>query len=58
VNVDYTVRALVSPLIMRSILQHSFLACAGPDDFDVPAYFGHTVDLLLNGLQPGNPARR
>jgi AcrR family transcriptional regulator len=56
VNVDYTVRALVSPLIMRSILQHSFLACAGPEDFDVPAYFAHTVDLVLNGLRPANPA--
>jgi AcrR family transcriptional regulator len=58
VNVDYTVRALVSPLIMRSILQHSFLACAGPEDFDVPAYFAHTVDLVLNGLRPANPVRR
>lgn len=58
VNVDYTVRALVSPLIMRSILQHSFLACAGPEDFDVPAYFEHTVDLLVNGLRAGGPARR
>ena len=58
VNVDYTVRALVSPLIMRSILQHSFLACAGPEDFDVPAYFAHTVDLVLNGLRPADPARR
>jgi AcrR family transcriptional regulator len=58
VDVDYTVRALISPLIMRSILQHSFLACAGPEDFDVPAYFEHTLDLVLNGLRAGDPARR
>ncbi|HSD41571.1 MAG TPA: TetR/AcrR family transcriptional regulator [Burkholderiales bacterium] len=58
VNVDYTVRALISPLIMRSIIQHSFLPCAGPEDFDVPAYFAHTTDLLLNGLRPGGTARR
>lgn len=57
VDVDYTVRALVSPLIMRSILQHSFLACAGPEDFDVPDYFAHTVDLVLNGLRAA-PAGR
>jgi AcrR family transcriptional regulator len=57
VDVDYTVRALVSPLIMRAILQHSFLACAGPEDFDVPAYFEHTLDLLVNGLRAGDPAR-
>jgi AcrR family transcriptional regulator len=58
VDVDYTVRALVSPLIMRSIIQHSFLPCAGPEDFDVPAYFAHTVDLLMDGLRAGDPARR
>jgi AcrR family transcriptional regulator len=51
VNVDHTVRAIVSPLIMRTILQHSFLPCAGPEDFDVPAYFASMVDLVLNGLR-------
>src|SRR5215510_823414 len=51
VNVDYACRALVSPLIMRAILEHSFLPCAGPEDFNVPAYFEHTLDLLLNGLR-------
>jgi AcrR family transcriptional regulator len=57
VDVDYTARALVAPLIMRSILQHSFLACAGPDDLDAPAYFDHTLDLMLNGLR-ATPAGR
>jgi AcrR family transcriptional regulator len=51
VNVDYTCRALVAPLIMRAILEHSFLPCAGPEDFNVPAYFEHTLALLLNGLR-------
>jgi AcrR family transcriptional regulator len=51
VNVDYTVRAMVSPLIMRAILEHSFLPCAGPEDFDAPAYFQHTLDLALDGLR-------
>ena len=36
---------------MRAILEHSFLPCAGPEDFNVPAYFEHTLDLLLNGLR-------
>jgi hypothetical protein len=58
VDVDYTVRALISPLIMRSIIQHSFLPCAAPEDFDVPAYFAHTTDLLLNGLRRGGPRPR
>jgi AcrR family transcriptional regulator len=51
VNVDYTVRAMVSPLIMRAILEHSFLPCAGPEDFDVPAYFDHTLGLVIDGLR-------
>jgi AcrR family transcriptional regulator len=51
VDVDYACRALVAPLIMRAILEHSFLPCAGPEDFNVPAYFDHTLDLLLNGLR-------
>jgi AcrR family transcriptional regulator len=51
VNVDHTVRAIVSPLIMRAILEHSFLPCAGPEDFDVPAYFEHTLGLVLDGLR-------
>ena len=51
VNVDYAVRALVAPLIMRAILEHSFLPCAGPEDFDVPAYFEHTLGLVLDGLR-------
>jgi AcrR family transcriptional regulator len=52
VNVDYAVRAMVSPLIMRAILEHSFLpCCAGPDDFDAPAYFQHTLALVLDGLR-------
>ncbi len=51
VNVDHTVRAMVSPLIMRAILEHSFLPCAGPEDFDVPAYFEHTLGLVLDGLR-------
>jgi len=51
VNVDYAVRALVSPLIMRAIIEHSFLPCAGPEDFDVPAYFDHTLGLVLDGLR-------
>jgi AcrR family transcriptional regulator len=51
VNVDYAVRAMVSPLIMRAILEHSFLPCAGPEDFDVPAYFKHTLELVLDGLR-------
>ena len=58
VDVDYTVRAVMAPLIMRSILQHSFLPCAGPEDFDVPAYFEHTLDLLVNGMRAAEPARR
>ncbi|MGH8700218.1 MAG: TetR/AcrR family transcriptional regulator [Burkholderiales bacterium] len=51
VNIDYAVRALVAPLIMRCILEHSFLPCAGPEDFDVPAYFEHTLGLVLDGLR-------
>ena len=51
VNVDYAVRALVAPLMMRAILEHSFLPCAGPEDFDVPAYFEHTLGLVLDGLR-------
>jgi len=53
VNVDYTVRAMVAPLIMRAILEHSFLrcGCAGPEDFDAPAYFEHTLGLVLDGLR-------
>jgi AcrR family transcriptional regulator len=51
VNVDHTVRAIVAPLIMRAILEHSFLPCAGPEDFDVPAYFEHTLGLVLDGLR-------
>jgi AcrR family transcriptional regulator len=51
VNVDYTVRAMVSPLIMRAILEHSFLPCAGPEDFNTPAYFEHTLGLVLDGLR-------
>jgi AcrR family transcriptional regulator len=51
VNVDYTVRAMFAPLIMRAILEHSFVPCAGPEDFDAPAYFDHTLDLLVNGLR-------
>jgi AcrR family transcriptional regulator len=51
VNVDHTVRAIVSPLMMRAILEHSFLPCAGPEDFDVPAYFEHTLGLVLDGLR-------
>ncbi|MGH8699336.1 MAG: TetR/AcrR family transcriptional regulator, partial [Burkholderiales bacterium] len=51
VNVDHTVRAIVAPLIMRCILEHSFLPCAGPEDFDVPAYFEHTLGLVLDGLR-------
>ena len=51
VNIDYAVRAVVAPLIMRALLQHSFLRCAGPEDFDVPAYFEHTLGLVLDGLR-------
>ena len=51
VNIDYAVRALVAPLIMRAILEHSFLACVGPDKVDTPAYFAHTLDLILDGLR-------
>jgi hypothetical protein len=51
VNVDYTVRAMVSPLILRCILEHSFLPCAEPEDFDTPAYFQHTLDVLIDGLR-------
>ena len=51
VNVDYAARALVAPLIMRALLQHSFLACVGPDKIDTPAYFAHTLDLILDGLR-------
>lgn len=51
VNVDHAVRAIVAPLIMRAILEHSFLPCAGPEDFDVPAYFEHTLGLVLDGLR-------
>jgi len=51
VNIDYAVRALVAPLIMRAILEHSFLPCAGPEDFDAPAYFEHTLGLVLDGLR-------
>jgi AcrR family transcriptional regulator len=58
VDVDHTVRAVMAPLIMRSILQHSFLPCAGPEDFDVPAYFEHTLDLFVNGMRTAGPARR
>jgi len=57
VDVDYTCRAMIAPLIMRAILEHSFLPCAGPEKFNVPAYFEHTLDLLLNGLRAGRPAR-
>jgi AcrR family transcriptional regulator len=51
VNVDHTVRAVMAPLIMRTILQHSFLPCAGGDSFDAPAYFDSMLDLVLNGLR-------
>ncbi len=51
INVEYAVRALIAPLIMRAILEHSFLPCAGPEDFDVPAYFEHTLGLVLDGLR-------
>ncbi len=51
VNTDYAVRAIVAPLIMRAILEHSFLPCAGPEDFDTPAYFEHTLGLVLDGLR-------
>ncbi len=58
VNVDYAVRALVAPLIMRALLQHSFLPCVGSDKFDpradkldTPAYFAHTLDLIVDGLR-------
>ena len=51
VNVDHAVRAIVAPLMMRAILEHSFLPCAGPEDFDVPAYFEHTLGLVLDGLR-------
>jgi AcrR family transcriptional regulator len=51
VNVDHTVRAVMAPLIMRTILQHSFLPCAGGDTFDTPAYFDSMLDLVLNGLR-------
>jgi AcrR family transcriptional regulator len=50
VHVDHTVRAVMAPLIMRSILQHSFLPCAGAHDVDAPAYFETMLDLVLNGL--------
>jgi AcrR family transcriptional regulator len=51
VNVDHTVRVVMAPLIMRTILQHSFLPCAGGDSFDAPAYFDSMLDLVLNGLR-------
>jgi AcrR family transcriptional regulator len=51
VDLDYAVRAIISPLVMRAILEHSFLPCAGPEDFDAPAYFEHTVGLVLDGLR-------
>ena len=51
VNIDYAVRALIAPLIMRALLEHSFLRCAGPDHVDAPAYFAHTLDLMLDGLR-------
>jgi AcrR family transcriptional regulator len=53
VDLDHTVRAIMAPLIMRSILQHSFLPCAGGTDFDAPAYFDSLLDLVLNGLRSG-----
>jgi AcrR family transcriptional regulator len=51
VNVDHTVRAVMAPLIMRSILQHSFLPHSGARDFDAPAYFDTLLDVILNGLR-------
>ena len=53
VDVDHTVRAIMAPLIMRTILEHSFLPCAGPEDFNAPAYFDSLLDLVLNGLRSG-----
>jgi AcrR family transcriptional regulator len=52
-DVDHTVRALMAPLIMRSILQHSFHSRSGDRDFDAPAYFDTLLDLVLNGLRSG-----
>jgi AcrR family transcriptional regulator len=51
VNVDYAVRALFAPLIMRALLQHSFLPCVGSDNVDAPAYLAHTLDLMVDGLR-------
>jgi AcrR family transcriptional regulator len=51
VNVDYAVRALFAPLIMRALLEHSFLPCVGPDNVDAPAYLKHTLDLMVDGLR-------
>jgi len=50
-NVEHTVRAIMAPLIMRSILQHSFLPCNAATDVDTPAYFDNMLDLVLNGLR-------
>ena len=50
-NVEHTVRAIMAPLIMRSILQHSFLPCNAATDIDTPAYFDNMLDLALNGLR-------
>lgn len=51
VNADHTVRAVMAPLIMRSILQHSFLSRVREQDFDTPAYFDTLLDVVLNGLR-------
>jgi AcrR family transcriptional regulator len=51
VNIDYAVRALFAPLIMRALLQHSFVPCVGPDNVDAPAYLAHTLDLMVDGLR-------
>ena len=51
VNIDYAVRALFAPLIMRALPQHSFLPCVGPDNVDAPAYLAHTLDLMVDGLR-------
>lgn len=51
VNADHAVRAVMAPLIMRSILQHSFLSRDGEQGFDTPAYFDTLLDVVLNGLR-------
>jgi hypothetical protein len=50
VDLDYTVRIVMAPLVMLALWRHSF-ACCEHTELDPQRYLAAYLDALLHGLQ-------